>query len=189
MSERFRSFHGKEKKFAPFDAAAARKLLKRAGSSQHKSISAFTLDSGLTAAAEALACVADEPRPMQLIAPRVAASPCAHRSQVRHDRRSALRVPAARLLCLSTTEPDRRAPFESTLVLRLRAAWPRRVAIRADGLVRSRGSHPRCAAFVSHMPPWCNPSPFQDYRIISPFKEYLALSPSKDYAHGSPNQD
>jgi uncharacterized protein (DUF1778 family) len=35
--------------------AAARKLLKRAASPQHKSISAFMPDSGLTAAAEALA--------------------------------------------------------------------------------------------------------------------------------------
>lgn len=35
--------------------AAAKKVLQRAASSQHKSISAFMLDSGLTAAAEALA--------------------------------------------------------------------------------------------------------------------------------------
>lgn len=35
--------------------AAAKKLLQRAASSQHKSISAFMLDSGLIAAAEALA--------------------------------------------------------------------------------------------------------------------------------------
>lgn len=35
--------------------AAARKILQRAALSQHKSIGAFLLDSGLTAAAEALA--------------------------------------------------------------------------------------------------------------------------------------
>jgi uncharacterized protein (DUF1778 family) len=35
--------------------AAAKKVLKRVASSQNKSISAFLLDSGLTAAAEALA--------------------------------------------------------------------------------------------------------------------------------------
>jgi uncharacterized protein (DUF1778 family) len=34
--------------------AAAKKVLQRAASSQHKSISAFMLDSGMTAAAEAL---------------------------------------------------------------------------------------------------------------------------------------
>ena len=36
-------------------SAAAKKVLQRAASAQHKSISAFMLDSGLTAAAEALA--------------------------------------------------------------------------------------------------------------------------------------
>jgi len=36
-------------------SAAAKKVLQRAASVQHKSISAFVLDSGLTAAAEALA--------------------------------------------------------------------------------------------------------------------------------------
>jgi uncharacterized protein (DUF1778 family) len=36
-------------------SAAAKKVLQQAASSQHKSISAFVLDSGLSAAAEALA--------------------------------------------------------------------------------------------------------------------------------------
>jgi uncharacterized protein (DUF1778 family) len=55
MSNKTCSVERREDRLEIHMPAAAKKVLQRAASSQHKSISAFMLDCGLTAAAEALA--------------------------------------------------------------------------------------------------------------------------------------